>query len=188
MARPVAVSPRKPRRHVRGRLLGRRLVRTAWRGGLRRRRRETPALLAALRRGEIMVRLDGGTYGLLPEEWLTRFGLIARDTVEEKILQLQSSKRDLAAAIISEDNSLIRDLEARIRSYSCRKCAITARGRSCGKETAPRRCRRTARSGQCKSPPARHRYFLVRCGSKCRPSGRRLRPPRARCRDRKSVV
>ena len=30
-----------------------------------------PALLAALRRGENMVRLDDGTYGLLPEEWLT---------------------------------------------------------------------------------------------------------------------
>jgi superfamily II DNA or RNA helicase len=39
------------------------------------------------------------------------YRLIAKDTVEEKILQLQSSKRDLAAAIISEDNSLIRDLK-----------------------------------------------------------------------------
>jgi SNF2 family DNA or RNA helicase len=39
------------------------------------------------------------------------YRLIARDTVEEKILQLQSSKRDLAAAIIGEDNSLIRDLK-----------------------------------------------------------------------------
>ncbi len=39
------------------------------------------------------------------------YRLIARDTVEEKILQLQSSKRDLAAAIISQDNSLIRDLQ-----------------------------------------------------------------------------
>ena len=39
------------------------------------------------------------------------YRLIARDTVEEKILQLQSKKRDLAAAIISEDNSLIRDLK-----------------------------------------------------------------------------
>ena len=33
-----------------------------------------PALLEALRRGENMVRLDDGTYGLLPEEWLRRFG------------------------------------------------------------------------------------------------------------------
>ena len=36
-----------------------------------------PALLAALRRGENMVRLDDGTYGLLPEEWLRRFGTVA---------------------------------------------------------------------------------------------------------------
>lgn len=36
-----------------------------------------PALLAALRRGENMVRLDDGTYGLLPEEWLNRFGSLA---------------------------------------------------------------------------------------------------------------
>ena len=38
------------------------------------------------------------------------YRIIARDTVEEKVLQLQQSKRDLADAIISEDNSLIRDL------------------------------------------------------------------------------
>ena len=39
------------------------------------------------------------------------YRLIARDTVEEKILQLQGAKRDLAAAIISEDNSLVRNLQ-----------------------------------------------------------------------------
>ncbi len=38
------------------------------------------------------------------------YRLIARDTVEEKVLELQKSKRDLAAAIIGEDNALIRDL------------------------------------------------------------------------------
>jgi superfamily II DNA or RNA helicase len=38
------------------------------------------------------------------------YRLIARDTVEEKILELQKTKRDLAAAIISADNSLIRNL------------------------------------------------------------------------------
>ncbi|HET6961565.1 MAG TPA: DEAD/DEAH box helicase, partial [Terriglobia bacterium] len=38
------------------------------------------------------------------------YRLIARDTVEEKVLQLQESKRNLADAIIREDNSLIRDL------------------------------------------------------------------------------
>ena len=38
------------------------------------------------------------------------YRLIARDTVEEKVLELQKTKRDLADAIISEDNNLIRDL------------------------------------------------------------------------------
>jgi len=38
------------------------------------------------------------------------YRLIARDTVEEKVLELQKTKRDLAEAIISADNSLIRNL------------------------------------------------------------------------------
>jgi superfamily II DNA or RNA helicase len=36
-----------------------------------------PALLAAARRGEHMVRLDDGSYGLLPQDWLRRYGLLA---------------------------------------------------------------------------------------------------------------
>jgi superfamily II DNA or RNA helicase len=36
--------------------------------------------------------------------------LIARDTVEEKILELQARKRELADSIISEDNSVLRGL------------------------------------------------------------------------------
>jgi SNF2 family DNA or RNA helicase len=35
------------------------------------------SLLEALKRGENFVRLDDGTLGLLPEEWLRRYGLIA---------------------------------------------------------------------------------------------------------------
>jgi SNF2 family DNA or RNA helicase len=38
------------------------------------------------------------------------YRLIAKDTVEEKVLALQQSKRDLADAIISADNSLIAKL------------------------------------------------------------------------------
>jgi SNF2 family DNA or RNA helicase len=38
------------------------------------------------------------------------FRLIARDTVEEKILELQATKRELADAIINGRNSLIRTL------------------------------------------------------------------------------
>ena len=36
-----------------------------------------PQLLAALRRGENMVQLGDGTYGMLPDEWLARFGPLA---------------------------------------------------------------------------------------------------------------
>lgn len=38
------------------------------------------------------------------------YRLICRDTVEEKILELQRSKRELADAIITEDNSVLRNL------------------------------------------------------------------------------
>lgn len=36
--------------------------------------------------------------------------LVARDTVEEKVLDLQKSKRALADAILLEDRSFLRDL------------------------------------------------------------------------------
>jgi len=38
------------------------------------------------------------------------YRLIARNTVEEKVLELQKTKRDLAAAIVGANNSLIRNL------------------------------------------------------------------------------
>jgi SNF2 family DNA or RNA helicase len=38
------------------------------------------------------------------------YRLIARDTIEEKVLELQNVKRDLADAIIGADSALIRDL------------------------------------------------------------------------------
>ena len=36
-----------------------------------------PQLLAAVRRGDQMVKLDDGTYGMLPDDWLKKYGLIA---------------------------------------------------------------------------------------------------------------
>jgi len=38
------------------------------------------------------------------------YRIVARDTIEEKILALQQSKRELADAILGEDKSLIRKL------------------------------------------------------------------------------
>ncbi len=46
------------------------------------------------------------------EQHVFAYRLIARDTIEEKILQLQDRKRDLAAAIVSADQSLLRSLTA----------------------------------------------------------------------------
>lgn len=43
-----------------------------------------PALLAALKRGENTVRLGDGSFGLLPEEWLKKYGLIASLGATEK--------------------------------------------------------------------------------------------------------
>ena len=40
------------------------------------------------------------------------YRLIAKDTVEEKILQLQGEKRQLAEAIVSADENLLRTLTA----------------------------------------------------------------------------
>lgn len=39
------------------------------------------------------------------------YRLIAQNTVEEKVLELQKTKRDLADAIINSDNNLIRNLQ-----------------------------------------------------------------------------
>jgi len=40
------------------------------------------------------------------------YRLIAKDTVEEKVLQLQASKRDIADAIINQDGSVLQNLRA----------------------------------------------------------------------------
>ena len=40
------------------------------------------------------------------------YRLIAKDTVEEKVLELQENKREIADAIINQDNSLLRNLRA----------------------------------------------------------------------------
>jgi SNF2 family DNA or RNA helicase len=38
------------------------------------------------------------------------YRMIAKDTVEEKVLELQEGKREIADAIINQDNSLLRNL------------------------------------------------------------------------------
>jgi superfamily II DNA or RNA helicase len=92
---------------------------------------DCPLFLISLKAGGVGLNLTAAEYVFLLDPWwnpavemqaidrahrigqqrqVFAYRLIARDTVEEKVLQLQSTKRNLADAIISEDNSLIRDL------------------------------------------------------------------------------
>jgi hypothetical protein len=61
-----------------------------------------PQLLAALRRGDNMVRLGDGTFGLLPEEWLERFGPLAGlGAGEEDHLRFQRNQAGLLDALLT---------------------------------------------------------------------------------------
>jgi len=91
-----------------------------------------PLFLISLKAGGLGLNLTNADYVFLLDPWWNpaveaqaidrahRIGrqkpvvahrLIARDTVEEKILELQARKRELAESIISEDNSVLRKLE-----------------------------------------------------------------------------
>jgi superfamily II DNA or RNA helicase len=61
-----------------------------------------PALLEALRRGDNMVRLDNGNYGILPEEWLRRFGPVAgMGTPEDGHIRFRPSQAGLLDALLA---------------------------------------------------------------------------------------
>ncbi|MCA1583607.1 MAG: DEAD/DEAH box helicase [Acidobacteria bacterium] len=90
-----------------------------------------PLFLVSLKAGGLGLNLTAAEYVFLLDPWwnpaveaqaidrahrigqtrpVFAFRLIARDTVEEKVLELQVSKRKLADAIVRADESLIRDL------------------------------------------------------------------------------
>jgi len=92
---------------------------------------ETKLFLISLKAGGLGLNLHAAEYVYLLDPWwnpaveaqaidrahrigqtrrVFAYRLIARDTVEEKVLALQQSKRDLAEAIITADNSLMRNL------------------------------------------------------------------------------
>jgi superfamily II DNA or RNA helicase len=91
-----------------------------------------PLFLISLKAGGLGLNLTSADYIFLLDPWwnpaveaqaidrahrigrrkpVVAYRLIARDTVEEKILELQARKRELAESIISEDNSVLRKLE-----------------------------------------------------------------------------
>jgi superfamily II DNA or RNA helicase len=61
-----------------------------------------PALLAALRRGESTVMLDDGSFGILPEEWLKKYAMLAEmGEVQETHLRFKRSQAGLLDALLA---------------------------------------------------------------------------------------
>jgi len=77
-----------------------------------------PQLLAALRRGETMVRLGDGTFGLLPEEWLRKFAPVAGLGVdgEEETLRFRRNQAGLLDALLAAQPEVrVDEMFARVR-------------------------------------------------------------------------
>ena len=63
-----------------------------------------PELLEALQRGENVVRLDDGTYGLLPEEWMRRIGMLAgMGTAEGEHVRFRRSQAGFLDALLASE-------------------------------------------------------------------------------------
>lgn len=61
-----------------------------------------PELLAALKRGESVVKLGDGTFGLLPEDWLKKYGLLAGlGQTEDDHLRFSRSQLGLLDALLA---------------------------------------------------------------------------------------
>jgi hypothetical protein len=76
-----------------------------------------PDLLRALRRGEKTIVLGDGSLGMLPEEWLARYGLLAQmGTVDGQRLRFRRSQTGLLDALISaQPDALVDEIFARAR-------------------------------------------------------------------------
>jgi SNF2 family DNA or RNA helicase len=92
---------------------------------------DCPLFLVSLKAGGLGLNLTAAEYVFILDPWwnpaveaqavdrahrigqlrpIFAYRLIARDTVEEKVLELQKTKRDLANALIGAENSMIQDL------------------------------------------------------------------------------
>ncbi|MCY2927640.1 MAG: DEAD/DEAH box helicase [Planctomycetota bacterium] len=70
-----------------------------------------PELLTALRKGQNVVLLDDGSYGLLPEEWLERYGLLARiaEPDEDGQIRFTRAQAGLLDALLAEQDGAVFD-------------------------------------------------------------------------------
>ncbi|WP_321474954.1 DEAD/DEAH box helicase [uncultured Paludibaculum sp.] len=84
---------------------------------------QLPALLAALRRGDGMVQLGDGTFGLLPEKWLQQFGPLAGlgqkqdDHLRFRLNQAALLDALLAAQPAVEFDQQFRNIRERMNSF-----------------------------------------------------------------------
>ncbi|MBP87086.1 MAG: helicase SNF2 [Planctomycetaceae bacterium] len=66
-----------------------------------------PKLLAALRSGDTFIRLDDGSQGMLPEDWLDKYGALARLAKSEgESLRFTSSQALLLDALLAEQDDV----------------------------------------------------------------------------------
>ncbi len=64
-----------------------------------------PELLAALARGETTVRLDDGSLGILPEEWMEQYGLLAGlGTPDAEALRFSATQAGLLDALLAGES------------------------------------------------------------------------------------
>jgi len=76
-----------------------------------------PLLLRAIKQGESMVKLDDGTLGILPEEWMKKYGLLAGlGSLEEKHLRFSRPQAGLLDALLAGESEVAVDaVFARVR-------------------------------------------------------------------------
>lgn len=83
-----------------------------------------PELLQALERGDSTVRLDDGSLGILPEEWLEQIGMISGlGTLDDESLRFSNSQAALLDALLSvqddvEFDEKFEDMRERFRSFT----------------------------------------------------------------------
>ena len=84
-----------------------------------------PKLLAALRRGDTMIRLGDGSFGLLPEEWLQRFAPLAGlgSAGEAETLRFRRNQAGLLDALLAAQpevrvDAVFARIRDRVRSFS----------------------------------------------------------------------
>ena len=66
-----------------------------------------PELLAALKRGDNTIRLDDGSLGILPEDWLQQYGMLAGlGQVEEDHLRFSATQVGLLDALLEDEPSV----------------------------------------------------------------------------------